>query len=104
MAKELKGTKTHDNLKDAFAGESQANRRYLWMAKMADIEKNFPEGLEWLVVYDSAEFIEQSIKEVIITLIEALLLVMHVLPVVLGIEYLRRTPRTDLPDEEQDRS
>ena len=27
--KSLKGTKTHDNLKAAFAGESQANRRYL---------------------------------------------------------------------------
>ncbi|MGH7913994.1 MAG: rubrerythrin, partial [Candidatus Binataceae bacterium] len=26
----LKGTKTHANLKDAFAGESQANRRYLY--------------------------------------------------------------------------
>ena len=25
---ELNGTKTHQNLKDAFAGESQANRRY----------------------------------------------------------------------------
>ena len=25
--KALKGTKTHANLKDAFAGESQANRR-----------------------------------------------------------------------------
>ena len=25
--KALKGTKTHDNLKAAFAGESQANRR-----------------------------------------------------------------------------
>lgn len=34
----LKGTKTHDNLKDAFAGESQANRRYLYFAKQADIE------------------------------------------------------------------
>ncbi len=38
----LDGTKTHDNLKDAFAGESQANRRYLWMAKVADVE-GFPE-------------------------------------------------------------
>ena len=37
MAK-LKGTKTHQNLKDAFAGESQANRRYLYFAKQADIE------------------------------------------------------------------
>jgi rubrerythrin len=35
---ELKGTRTHDNLKAAFAGESQANRRYLYFAKQADIE------------------------------------------------------------------
>ena len=34
----LKGTKTHQNLKDAFAGESQANRRYLYFAKHADVE------------------------------------------------------------------
>ena len=38
MAKDLKGTKTHNNLKYAFAGESQANRRYLYFAKVADIE------------------------------------------------------------------
>ena len=35
---ELKGTKTHGNLKEAFAGESQANRRYLYFAKVADVE------------------------------------------------------------------
>ena len=34
----LKGTKTEQNLKDAFAGESQANRRYLYFANKADIE------------------------------------------------------------------
>ena len=34
----LKGTKTEENLKDAFAGESQANRRYLYFAQKADIE------------------------------------------------------------------
>src|SRR4051795_5263332 len=34
----LAGTKTHDNLKAAFAGESQANRRYLYFARLADIE------------------------------------------------------------------
>ncbi|HEY3500385.1 MAG TPA: rubrerythrin family protein [Polyangiaceae bacterium] len=34
----LDGTKTHHNLKEAFAGESQANRRYLYFAKVADIE------------------------------------------------------------------
>ena len=38
MAKTLKGSKTHENLKYAFAGESQANRRYLYFAKQADIE------------------------------------------------------------------
>ena len=38
MAKALKGTKTHQNLKEAFAGESQANRRYLYFARRADIE------------------------------------------------------------------
>jgi rubrerythrin len=36
--KSLKGTRTHDNLKAAFAGESQANRRYLYFANKADVE------------------------------------------------------------------
>jgi rubrerythrin len=35
---ELKGTHTFENLKEAFAGESQANRRYLWFAQKADVE------------------------------------------------------------------
>lgn len=35
---ELKGTQTHGNLKAAFAGESQANRRYLYFARAADVE------------------------------------------------------------------
>ncbi len=34
----LKGSKTEQNLKDAFAGESMANRRYLYFANKADIE------------------------------------------------------------------
>ena len=34
----LGGTKTFDNLKAAFAGESQANRRYLYFAQKADVE------------------------------------------------------------------
>jgi rubrerythrin len=34
----LKGSKTEGNLKDAFAGESQANRRYLYFAAKADVE------------------------------------------------------------------
>jgi rubrerythrin len=38
MGKSLAGTKSHQNLKEAFAGESQANRRYLYFARIADIE------------------------------------------------------------------
>ena len=38
----LKGSKTHENLKRAFATESQANRRYLYFARAADIE-GYPE-------------------------------------------------------------
>ena len=35
---DLNGSKTLQNLKDAFAGESMANRRYLYFAKLADVE------------------------------------------------------------------
>lgn len=38
MSKSLTGSKTLDNLKTAFAGESQANRRYLYFARRADAE------------------------------------------------------------------
>jgi rubrerythrin len=41
-SKELKGTKSFDNLREAFAGEAQANRRYLYFARAADIE-GYPE-------------------------------------------------------------
>jgi rubrerythrin len=42
MMAQLQGSRTHGNLKAAFAGESQANRRYLYFAKVADIE-GYPE-------------------------------------------------------------
>jgi rubrerythrin len=35
---DLKGSKTEANLKEAFASESQANRRYLYFAQKADVE------------------------------------------------------------------
>lgn len=34
---DLKGTKTYENLKRAFAEEAQNNRRYLYYAKQADL-------------------------------------------------------------------
>jgi len=39
---DLERSKTHQNLKDAFTGESMANPRYLYFAKIADIE-GYPE-------------------------------------------------------------
>src|SRR5262249_8754116 len=36
----LAGSKTHENLKKAFASEAQANRRYLYFARQADVEGN----------------------------------------------------------------
>jgi rubrerythrin len=42
---DLTGTKTHDNLKEAFAGESMANRRYLFFARRAEVDKQ-PEVAE----------------------------------------------------------
>jgi rubrerythrin len=45
----LKGTRTEQNLKDAFAGESRANRRYLCLARNADVEglKDLAAVLRW---------------------------------------------------------
>lgn len=47
-------------------------------AAMNDLEKNFPEDMQWAVHYDTTRFIAESTREVIITLIEAILLVMLV--------------------------
>lgn len=40
--KSLKGSKTEQNLKNGFIGESMANRRYLYFARRAD-EEGYPE-------------------------------------------------------------
>jgi rubrerythrin len=42
LSKALAGTKTLENLKVGFAGESQANRRYLYFARKAD-EEGYPD-------------------------------------------------------------
>jgi hydrophobe/amphiphile efflux-1 (HAE1) family protein len=44
-------------------------------AKMADLKKRFPEGLKYEIVYDTTPFIRDSINEVYLTLIEAVVLV-----------------------------
>ena len=50
---------------------------------MDDLAKNFPEDMDWVIRYDTTEFISESIKEVIVTLIEAILLVIIVVYVFL---------------------
>ena len=51
----LKGSKTEDNLKAAFAGESQANRRYLYFAQKADVEGYNDEVADWFETLAKAE-------------------------------------------------
>src|SRR5271155_4642675 len=47
-------------------------------AKMEELKKNFPEGLDYSVVYDPTVFVRHSIEAVIHTLLEAILLVVIV--------------------------
>jgi hydrophobe/amphiphile efflux-1 (HAE1) family protein len=47
-------------------------------AKMEELEASFPEGLEWDVLYDPTVFVRESIRSVISTLLEAVLLVVIV--------------------------
>jgi len=46
--------------------------------KMQQLAKNFPDDLAWTVVVDNTRFVSASIKEVILTLVEVLLLVLFV--------------------------
>ena len=47
-------------------------------AKMADLKKNFPEGMDFSIVYDPTIFVRGSIEAVVHTLFEALILVVLV--------------------------
>src|SRR6201999_3261458 len=47
-------------------------------ATMAELKKNFPEGLDYSIVYDPTVFVRDSIKAVVHTLLEAVLLVVLV--------------------------
>jgi len=47
-------------------------------AKMAELKKDFPEGVDYSVVYDPTQFVRESIKAVIHTLLEAVALVVLV--------------------------
>ncbi|OGS99554.1 MAG: multidrug efflux RND transporter permease subunit [Gallionellales bacterium RIFCSPLOWO2_12_FULL_59_22] len=53
-------------------------------AKMQELSRYFPQGVEWVVPYDTTRFIELSIREVMKTLLEAAALVLLVMFVFLG--------------------
>jgi len=48
-------------------------------AAMKEIEANFPPGLKTKIVYDTTEFVKVSIREVVITLLQAFVLVVLVI-------------------------
>jgi multidrug efflux pump len=48
-------------------------------ARMAELERTFPEDITWTVPYDSTPFIQISVDEVIVTLVEAMALVFLVM-------------------------
>lgn len=53
-------------------------------AKMTELAKSFPAGVDWLIPYDTSRFIEISIGEVVKTLAEAMVLVFVVIYLFLG--------------------
>jgi len=65
--------------------------------KLKALESTFPEGLEYVVVYDSTDVIKASIKEVVITLFMALILV--ILTVYIFLQNFRATiiPAVTIP-------
>jgi len=53
-------------------------------AKMTELAKFFPKGISWVVPYDTSKFIDISIREILKSLTEALLLVVLVMYLFLG--------------------
>jgi multidrug efflux pump len=53
-------------------------------AKMTELSRFFPKGISWVVPYDTSKFIDISIREILKSLTEALLLVVLVMYLFLG--------------------
>jgi multidrug efflux pump len=53
-------------------------------AKMDELSKFFPKGVDWIIPYDTSKFVEISISEVVQTLVEAMVLVFLVIWLFLG--------------------
>jgi multidrug efflux pump len=64
---------------------------------MAELSKNFPEGLEYRIVYDPTVFIQESVNAVTHTLIEAFILVFIVVLIFLQDWRATLLPMIDVP-------
>ena len=65
------------------SGANALNTAKLVKARLEEMSKNFPKGMEYFVPYDTTRFIQESAKEVLWTLGEAALLVIAVVYVFL---------------------
>src|ERR1700751_2364830 len=59
-------------------GSNAVSTAHRVRALMQELSKSFPQGLEYTIVYDPTQFIEQSVEAVIHTLFEAVILVLIV--------------------------
>src|SRR6202795_2313190 len=64
-------------------GSNAVKTAHAVRAMMKELSRSFPKGLEYTIVYDPTQFIEQSVEAVIHTLFEAVLLVLIVVLVFL---------------------
>src|ERR1700758_566018 len=64
-------------------GSNAVKTAHAVRALMKELSRSFPKGLEYTIVYDPTQFIEQSVEAVIHTLFEAVLLVLIVVLVFL---------------------
>jgi len=65
--------------------------------KMEELKRDFPAGVDYKIVYETSEFVRASIREVVITLIEAFILVFIVVWIFLGDWRATLVPATTIP-------
>ena len=75
MTSQLDGAETVGIGVYQLPGANAMNVANVIRAKMEELKKEFPSGLDYKIIYDTTDFVKASIKEVIITLLEAFILV-----------------------------
>ncbi len=65
--------------------------------KLQELKRDFPRGVDYKIVYDSSDFVRASIQEVVITLVQAFVLVFIVVFIFLGDWRATLVPVTTIP-------